>query len=194
MKSTGVFVDVGCYHPIKYSNTWALYKQGWRGINIDIDDIKIELFNMVRKDDVNIACAVSNRSGKVTYYRAGLFSQINTIAPEAGVELDSLKESEVECRTLTSIIDETIYRDKGIDLLSIDAEGHDYEVLTSLDFERYQPSVIAVETHEPVFDRVEKSELYKFVREKKYALVGWCGESLLMASAEFQAKLVEWRS
>ena len=75
----GLFVDVGCYHPIKYNHTWALYKKGWRGINIDIDDIKIELFNMVRREDVNIACAVSDKPGIVKYYRAGLFSQINSL-------------------------------------------------------------------------------------------------------------------
>jgi len=194
MKSKGVYVDVGCYHPIKYSNTWALYKRGWRGINVDIDNIKIELFDMVRKGDVNIACAVSNRSGKVKYYRAGLFSQINSIDIEHGSKLDGHITREVECRTLTSIIDETIYKDKKIDLLSVDAEGHDYEVISSLDFNRYEPSVMAVEIHEPTFDRVEKSKLYRFLQKKKYSLVGWCGESLLMASREFQAKLVEWRS
>ncbi|MDH5790264.1 MAG: hypothetical protein OEZ27_06695, partial [Nitrospinota bacterium] len=32
----GFYVDVGCYHPKKYSNTYKLYKRGWRGINIDL--------------------------------------------------------------------------------------------------------------------------------------------------------------
>jgi hypothetical protein len=31
----GFFVDVGCFHPLFYSNTWKLYKKGWRGVNID---------------------------------------------------------------------------------------------------------------------------------------------------------------
>lgn len=31
------FVDAGAFHPIFASNTLLLRKQGWRGINIDID-------------------------------------------------------------------------------------------------------------------------------------------------------------
>jgi hypothetical protein len=31
----GFYVDVGAYHPFKHSNTYLLYRAGWRGINID---------------------------------------------------------------------------------------------------------------------------------------------------------------
>ena len=31
----GVYIDVGCNHPIKFNNTYLLYKRGWSGINID---------------------------------------------------------------------------------------------------------------------------------------------------------------
>ncbi len=193
-KASGLFIDVGCYHPIKYSNTWALYKKGWRGINIDIDAIKIELFNMVRRDDVNITCAVSNKSGTTKYYRAGLFSQINSIDKNSADELEQYITMDVECKTLTELIDGTKYKNKQIDFLSVDAEGHDFEVLTSLDFTRYNPLLIAVEIHEPIFDRVEKSELYKYLRNLNYSLAGWCGESLLMANSELQRTLVKARN
>ena len=36
-KKIGVYFDVGCFHPIMYSNTCALFKKGWRGVNIDIN-------------------------------------------------------------------------------------------------------------------------------------------------------------
>ena len=32
----GVYIDVGCNHPIKYNNTYLLHKRGWSGINIDL--------------------------------------------------------------------------------------------------------------------------------------------------------------
>ena len=35
-KKKGVYIDVGCYHPIRLSNTKFLYEKGWKGINIDI--------------------------------------------------------------------------------------------------------------------------------------------------------------
>ena len=33
----GVYLDVGCNHPIKFNNTYLLHKKGWSGINIDLD-------------------------------------------------------------------------------------------------------------------------------------------------------------
>ena len=30
-KNDGFYVDIGCYHPIKGSLTYYLYKKGWRG-------------------------------------------------------------------------------------------------------------------------------------------------------------------
>ena len=37
----GIYVDVGCNHPIKYNNTYLLYKKGWNGINVDSDEKSI---------------------------------------------------------------------------------------------------------------------------------------------------------
>lgn len=44
-----LFVDIGCFHPTKYNNTDVYCNKGYRGINIDIDRIKIKRFNWVRK-------------------------------------------------------------------------------------------------------------------------------------------------
>ena len=55
----GFFVDVGCFHPVKYSNTYRWYRKGWRGVNIDLDPIKIEAFKMVRGKDENLVYAIS---------------------------------------------------------------------------------------------------------------------------------------
>ena len=33
----GFYVDVGCHHPRRYSNTALLYNKGWHGVNIDAD-------------------------------------------------------------------------------------------------------------------------------------------------------------
>ena len=41
----GVYLDIGCYHPINGSNTYLLYKKGWNGINIDSDFESIKLSN-----------------------------------------------------------------------------------------------------------------------------------------------------
>ena len=38
-KIDGIYLDIGCFHPVMYSNTCLLHKKGWRGINIDINHI-----------------------------------------------------------------------------------------------------------------------------------------------------------
>ena len=33
--ASGVYVDIGAHHPLRFNNTKIFYDLGWRGINID---------------------------------------------------------------------------------------------------------------------------------------------------------------
>lgn len=189
----GFFVDVGCFHPKKYNNTWRLYRKGWRGINIDIDAIKIQGFNLVRPNDTNIQSAVSNTDGEITYWSRGFYSLTTSLSDSFAADKEKYIQKTVQCSRLTDIIDRTGYKDKKIDFLSVDAEEHDLEVLDSLDFERYDPTLIAVETHSTLFSEVEGTEIYRFLLEKGYCMVGWCGLTLLMVNQAYQRTLKEPR-
>ena len=59
-KNDGIYIDVGCNHPIKYNNTYLLYKKGWHGLNIDLDKKSIDQFNKLRKRDINILTLVTS--------------------------------------------------------------------------------------------------------------------------------------
>ncbi len=74
----GFFVDVGCYHPTKYSNTFKLYRRGWRGVNIDLDEIKIAAFNLRRPGDTNIVAAVSDKEETATLGSTGFYTVTQT--------------------------------------------------------------------------------------------------------------------
>ena len=60
-KSEGFYVDVGAFHPFRINNTYALYKKGFRGINIDISATSIDFFNLARSDDINLNIGASNK-------------------------------------------------------------------------------------------------------------------------------------
>ena len=77
--SKGFYVDVGCYHPIHLSNTYLLYQKGWRGINIDLSEYSIELFDHTRNDDLNINAAVTNFDGKISFFYQKELSQITSV-------------------------------------------------------------------------------------------------------------------
>ena len=63
---------------IELSNTAFLYNKGWNGINIDISEYSIELFNFLKPDDVNLNLAVSNTNGYVdVFFELSKISTIN---------------------------------------------------------------------------------------------------------------------
>ena len=53
-KKYGFYLDAGCHHPYRFSNTAALYKKGWKGINIDVNHKSLKLFNLFRRRDINL--------------------------------------------------------------------------------------------------------------------------------------------
>ena len=57
----GFYIDVGCQHPITNNNTYLLHQRQWGGINIDLDDKNIKLFNTHRPKDINICACLSSK-------------------------------------------------------------------------------------------------------------------------------------
>ena len=75
----GIYIDLGCNHPIKHNNTYLLHKKGWEGINIDADKKSIKEFNNLRKNDYNICALVSSKKNKIKYYFYHERSPLNTV-------------------------------------------------------------------------------------------------------------------
>lgn len=177
----GFYVDVGCYHPKKYSNTHILNKWGWQGINIDMEEDKISLFNMVRPRDHNVLCAVSDRKEKVTLYKDSKFGLGSTIDAQAGGQgkTDFLDTIDLRSYTLNEIIENSPFKDRQIDVLSIDVEGMDYKVLNSLDIETYRPKIVIIEDHHKSIDDVLNTDTYALLKQKGYILRSWTFYSLI---------------
>lgn len=176
----GFYVDVGCYHPKKYSNTYQLHKRGWRGINIDLDQLKIKAFNWVRPKDHNVAAAVSDKKSTIKVYSFGHYSLDSTLDERTALKNHEKIQGvrEVETQTLSEIIEGSPFAGRQIDLLSIDTEGHDLNVLRSLDFEKYKPRLVIIETHLMNMDQINESELYQYLKGKGYYLINWVGFTL----------------
>lgn len=185
-KTDGFYVDVGCYHPKKFSNTYALYKKGWRGINIDLEDDKIHAFRMARPRDHNVLCAVSDKREQVTLFRYGGYGLGTTISDDyAARTTDALLEkTTVETRSLNEIINESPYKGRQIDVLSIDVEGMDFKVLNSLDFNVYQPKIIVIEDHHRRIEDILETETYKLLTQHGYVLRSWTFYSLIFLLRE----------
>ena len=176
---TGLYVDVGAYHPLELSNTYLLYKRKWKGINIDINSLSIEYFDFLRPNDINLNLGVARKnSTKIIYFQKNK-SPLNTLNLTHAKKIfsNTFKQKKIKTKTLTNILDKTKFKRKEIDFLNIDTEGSDLEVLKSLDFKKYKPKLICVELIDhfsPDQKKIKKHKIYKFLKDKKYKLV-WSG-------------------
>ncbi len=174
------FIDVGCFHPKKHNNTWRLYRRGWRGLNVDVDQVKLDVFDLVRPGDENVCCAVAAGTGEATLYSFGHYSVLSTLDPQKAAEYRRLGyeciERPVRVRTLTEVFEASRFRGRRIALLSVDVEGHEEWVLRSLDFARYRPRLILCEFHVPTLERMQADPKYRLLAgELGYELVNWTG-------------------
>ena len=177
-------VDVGCFHPVQRNTTSTLYKRGWRGISIDMDAVKIEAFNIRRPSDTNLVGAVSDKKGIATCRKEGFFSPFSSLEDLQRAREGGWREVRVETDTLTHFIDSTSYKGRRIDFLSVDTEGHEVPVLRSLDFDRYHPKVVCVETWLESLEEVQQSALYELMTGKGYFLSNWIGLNLMFRYRE----------
>ena len=146
-KTNGFYIDVGCYHPIRLSNTKFLYDKGWKGINIDISNKSIDLFKIARKKDINLNIGIGNKN-KVSeaYFKKDLFHANTLVYDHAEKLLGEYTKKKINVYTLNSVIDNNA-KNKKIDFLDIDCEGKDLEVLEGLDLNKNEIDLISIEMH-----------------------------------------------
>ena len=140
----GFYIDVGAYDPIKVSVTKSFYLKGWRGINIEPQPGKIELFKKDRPDDINLQLAVGERKGKVTFYIDDQFSSV-----EEKYSKNYTNKTVVEMDTMSNICKSYVPEGTKIDFCKIDVEGGEKNVLLGYDFINYRPKVFCIESTIP---------------------------------------------
>ena len=172
--SNGFFVDVGAHHPIRHSNTYLLYRRGWRGINIDATPGSMAEFRRLRPRDINIECLVANDLSPQRFY-AFNESALNTASgrlaherPLENANYQITSEVDLRPRPLASLLDEFLPHGMAIDLMSVDVEGLDLDVLRSNDWGRYRPKLLLVEVLHTELADLERHEIVRFLRDRNY--------------------------
>jgi len=197
-QKNGFYLDIGCGHPIKNNNTYLLNKKGWSGINIDLDEENIDLFNSYRKKDVNLVTAVSDKEGETDLYFYHNKSALNTISKE-NADFQKAKVSaikRIKTQTINRIIENTPFKDRKIDFLSVDVEGSELAILKNFDFTKYSPKVIVVEYLDLSLKKLEiknlnidniiKSEIYKLIKSNNYTLANMLHSDLVFINNNFR--------
>ena len=165
-KKKGKFVDLGAFHPIRYNNTHLLYKKGWSGTNIDLNPVAIDMFNISRNRDINICALMSEKSNveKTVYYEHG-FSAVNSLVLTKELK-KVLKEKKI---MKTKTFDDLVKND--FDFLNIDLEGHDYEVLRTINLKKNKPGLICIEILE---NSKDKENIFKYMTNNNFEFINKC--------------------
>ena len=145
-KKGGVFIDIGAYDGVKFSNTYFFEKYlDWQGICIEpIPSIFAELEK--NRNCICINCAVSNIEGISDFVIFEDFQMISGLTDKFdSYHLETFKDFhenrkknfiKVNCYLLNDFLDK--YGIQKIDYLSIDTEGCELEILRSIDFRNYK--------------------------------------------------------
>ena len=163
----GKFLDVGCYHPTRHNNTFIMYKNGWSGMNIDLNPLTIELFDFMRPRDININSGVSDTEiEKKLYFIDELNTQntldknqLNFLKNHHNIKDSEILEKKIRTRNLNSILDD--YKFYNIDFMNLDIEGHELKVLETLDFNKINVKYLCIEMIEHNKESILNNEKIK---------------------------------
>ena len=170
-KNNGFYVDIGCYHPIKGSLTYRLHKKGWKGLNVDLSKISIDLFKLARPKDYNIHAAITDFDGETQFFENDMINQQNTLENN-GTKLKKIKINAFKLQTLL----EKLNIDN-IDFLNIDAEGSDYKVISSLDLNKIRPKMICIEENRYNIKDIINGAIQNLMNSNDYFLFSRVGVS-----------------
>ena len=170
---TPVCLDIGAYHPIAANNTYKFFLKGSRVINIDANPAAIEKFKLTRPDDTNLNIGIGASSGEFDFYIME-DEALNTFSPEEKISLEKmgsrLKEiKKIKMVPVNQILTEYL-NDTAPDFISIDAEGVDFYIIQSFDFNKYAPKVICIESinYTPDGTGTKRLDLCQYIEGKNY--------------------------
>ena len=147
------YLDIGAYDPILINNTYFFYKQGYRGVLVEPNVAMCEKLRTVRPRDTTLNAGIGiGKAGEADYYvmsepswntfdKAEAEHQVKTTGGRVAIK-------EVRKMPLLNVNDVMgeHFNGKAPTFLSIDAEGWHLAILKSIDFKRFRPQVICVET------------------------------------------------
>jgi|688.fasta_scaffold543142_2 FkbM family methyltransferase len=176
-KREGTYLDIGCFNPLLWNNTYLLYKKGWHGINVDIQKINIDLFNVARPDDINICCALYDKKKILNLYnlQGENNSAVMTIDKSHAEKMKflfskNIIKKKIQTLTFSEMIKNHKITINNIDFLNIDTEGSDFNILRSINIQKYKPKLICIEISQ-FTKQVDKKKILNYLKSNNYKYI-----------------------
>lgn len=167
------YLDIGAYHPVAANNTYKFFLKGSKGVNIDANPAAIENFTLTRPTDINLNIGIGKSEGEFDFYIME-DAALNTFSLEEKTSLEKMGNRLKEVKKIKMLPVNKVLREYfdniSPDLISIDAEGVDFDIVKSLDFNKYDPKVICIESinYTPDGTGTKRLDLCKFIEQVGY--------------------------
>jgi hypothetical protein len=148
------YLDIGAYDPILINNTYFFYKQGRRGVLVEPNVAMCEKLRAVRPEDTTLEAGIGieEKPGEAAYYVMSepSWNTFDKAEAEHQTKATGGKVFVKEVRRMPLLpvnhVIEKYFNGKAPAFVSIDAEGWHFRILKSIDYARFRPKVICVET------------------------------------------------
>lgn len=157
-EGVNTFIDIGANDGVLFSNTYKFAKKGATGLCIEPSRSsynKLKLNHLFNRRVQSIHGAISNKNGTILLEEDGYESTLSKVINEK-----TQKSIEVPCYTMKEILSKSPYF-REVDLVSIDVEGHEYEVLDGMPNNEFYSKILIIESNKSQIGQLTKLSFFK---------------------------------
>ena len=172
-KSERRYLDIGANHPFYLSNTALFYQNGGKGFLIEPDPYFAKLLRKKRPRDIVIESGVHFSGTQTADFYVLDSPTLNTFSKEEMLRYVAMGHKLKNTIKVSLLNINDLLESVGkLDFLNIDIEGLDFAILELINWEKYRPKCICVETisYEMNKEPVKQSQIIRLMQSKDYFL------------------------
>jgi FkbM family methyltransferase len=146
----GTFLDIGAFHPFKFSNTRRLYELGYKGVFVEPSPSLRAPFDQAYGSDPDILflpLCIGEQCGVATLYDANGDATSSTIPEETKKWTDAygtrFTPLQIEMVDVPELLRRCPY--PAFDFVNIDTEGNVWQIVKQFDFRALDTQVVCLE-------------------------------------------------
>ena len=146
------YLDIGAWDPVVLNNTYLFYRKGFRGVLVEPNIAMCQKIRAVRPDDTTLEAGIGVTSAREADYYMMNESSWNTFSKDEADHMTKVTGGQIKVEKVIKMpllnINDVMAKHfgKAPAYVSIDAEGLHLAILKSIDYGRFRPLAICVET------------------------------------------------
>lgn len=148
-------LDVGANDGITFSNSLGLIELGWKAFLLEPSSKAFDKLQKLHENNPNVFClnyGLSSKTGKQKFFESGGYEQGEDVALYSSTSENEIKrwgdkvafaETQANFKSVKSFL--KMYYKEQFDFISIDTEGHDWEILSQIDLNNVGCKCLCIE-------------------------------------------------